>query len=152
MLIAKHRGRLALAAFVSLSAPAFAQAGPKALPGPTDEQLTTLKGIYEDLHANPELSMQEKRTAGIAAQWLKDQGFEVTERVGGTGVVGILRNGDGPAVLLRADMDGLPMKENTGLPYASTKRGTESARRTVSPTPRRIMPGSREMDARPMTS
>ncbi|KQU16171.1 amidohydrolase [Methylobacterium sp. Leaf94] len=97
------------------------------MPGPTEEQLTKLKGIYEDLHANPELSMQEKRTAGIAAKWLKDQGFDVTEGVGGTGVVGLLRNGDGPTVLLRADMDGLPMKENTGLPYASTKRGTDPA-------------------------
>lgn len=121
---------LALAAFASLSTlsiPAFAQADAKALPGPTDEQLMMLKGIYEDLHANPELSMQENRTAGIAAKWLKDQGFEVTERVGGTGVVGILRNGDGPTVLLRADMDALPMKENTGLPYASTKKGVDPA-------------------------
>ena len=130
MVIDKLYGRLALASFLSLSIlpiPAFAQADPKALPGPTDAQLMKLKGIYEDLHANPELSMQEKRTAGIAAKWLKDQGFEVTEGVGGTGVVGILRNGDGPTVLLRADMDGLPMKENTGLSYASTKKGTDPA-------------------------
>ena len=130
MVIGKRCSRLALAAFISLSTipnPAFAQGGPRALPGPTEAQLAKLKGIYEDLHANPELSMQEKRTAGIAAKWLKDQGFEVTEGVGGTGVVGLLRNGDGPTVLLRADMDGLPMKENTGLPYASTKKGTDPA-------------------------
>ena len=130
MAIGKHRLGLALAAFVSLAAllsPGFAQAEAKGLPGPTAEQLATLQAIYEDLHANPELSMQEKRTAGIAAKWLKDQGFEVSENVGGTGVVGLLRNGDGPTVLLRADMDGLPMKENTGLPYASTKRGTDPA-------------------------
>ncbi|MHC2002947.1 amidohydrolase [Methylobacterium sp. CM6241] len=130
MVIGKRCSRLALAAFIPLSTipnPAFAQGGPKALPGPTEAQLAKLKVIYEDLHANPELSMQETRTAGIAAKWLKDQGFEVTEGVGGTGVVGLLRNGDGPTVLLRADMDGLPMKENTGLPYASTKKGTDPA-------------------------
>ena len=120
----------ALAVLVSLSAlvgPAWAEPGPKALPGPTEEQLATLTQIYEDLHANPELSMQERRTAGIAAKWLKDQGFEVTEGVGGTGVVGLLRNGEGPTVLLRADMDALPMKEETGLPYASMRKGTDPA-------------------------
>ena len=69
--------------------------------------------------------MQERRTAGIAANRLREQGYEVTEGVGGTGVVGLLRNGEGPTVLLRADMDALPMKENTGLPYASTKTGTD---------------------------
>lgn len=130
MVLRNHRCGPALAALVSfstLSGVAFAQANSEGLPGPTDEQLTKLKVIYEDLHANPELSMQEKRTAGIAAKWLKDQGFEVTEGVGGTGVVGLLRNGDGPTVLLRADMDGLPMKENTGLPYASTRKGTDPA-------------------------
>ena len=128
MVTSKYHGGLALTALVllsTLSGAAFAQANTKLLPGPTDEQLATLKNVYEDLHANPELSMQEKRTAGIAAKWLKDQGFEVTQGVGGTGVVGLLRNGDGPTVLLRADMDGLPMKENTGLPYASTRKGTD---------------------------
>ncbi len=99
--------------------------GQYSLPSPTDDQLAKLEAIYKDIHANPELSMQEKRTAGIAAQWLRDQGFEVTEGVGGTGVVGLLRNGEGPTVLLRADMDALPMKENTGLPYASVKMGTD---------------------------
>ncbi|HLU76511.1 MAG TPA: amidohydrolase [Burkholderiales bacterium] len=77
------------------------------------------------MHANPELSMQEKRTAGIAADWLRQQGYEVTEGVGGTGVVGVLRNGEGATVLLRADMDALPMQENTGLPYASKKTGID---------------------------
>ena len=69
--------------------------------------------------------MQEHRTAGIAAAWLRQQGYEVTEGVGGTGVVGLLRNGDGATVLLRADMDALPIKESTGLPYASGKTGTD---------------------------
>jgi len=69
--------------------------------------------------------MQERRTAGIAADWLRERGYEVAEGVGGTGVVGLLRNGEGATVLLRADMDALPMKENTGLPYASAKTGAD---------------------------
>src|SRR5690606_35043452 len=79
--------------------------------------------------ANPELAMQEHRTAGIAAKWLRQHGYEVTEQVGGTGVVGLLRNGEGATVLLRADMDALPMQENTGLPYASTKVVTDPSGR-----------------------
>jgi hippurate hydrolase len=96
-----------------------------ALPSPSDDFLAKLEGIYKDIHANPELSMQERRTAGIAANWLREQGYEVTEGVGKTGVVGVLRNGNGATVLLRADMDALPMKENTGLPYASTRTGID---------------------------
>ena len=69
--------------------------------------------------------MQERRTAGIAAAWLREQKYEVTEGVGGTGVVGLLRNGEGPTVLLRADMDALPIKESTGLPYASNQTGVD---------------------------
>lgn len=81
---------------------------------------------YRDLHAHPELSMRERRTAGIVAQQLRGQGYQVTEQVGGTGVVGVLRNGDGPVVLLRADMDALPVKEDTGLDYASTATGVDA--------------------------
>ncbi|MFI5942550.1 amidohydrolase [Streptomyces uncialis] len=81
--------------------------------------LPDLRAVYEDLHAHPELSFQERRTAGIVAGRLRDQGWDVTEGVGVTGVVGVLRSGEGPTVLLRADMDGLPVKEETGLPYAS---------------------------------
>jgi hippurate hydrolase len=95
-----------------------------ALPDPSDELLAKLEGIYKDIHAHPELAFHEQRTAGIAADWLREQGYEVTEGVGGTGVVGVLRNGEGATVLLRADMDALPMKEDTGLPYASTKTVT----------------------------
>jgi amidohydrolase len=84
---------------------------------PGSEQLETL---YRDLHAHPELSMAEHRTAAVAANWLTRAGFEVTTGVGATGVVGVLRNGDGPTVMLRADMDALPVKEATGLDYAST--------------------------------
>jgi amidohydrolase len=76
--------------------------------------------FYRDLHAHPELSHQETRTAAKVAGRLRASGCEVHEHVGGTGVVALLRNGDGPTVLLRADMDALPVREATGLPYAST--------------------------------
>jgi len=78
-----------------------------------------LEALYKDVHAHPELSMQETRTAGLAADRLRAAGFEVTTGVGKTGVVGLLRNGAGPTVMLRADMDALPIEEATGLPYAS---------------------------------
>ncbi|MFF2388711.1 amidohydrolase [Agromyces sp. NPDC058104] len=84
-----------------------------------------LAAVYRDLHANPELSFQEHRTAGIVAEALGPLGYEVTTGIGGTGVAGVLANGDGPTVLLRADMDGLPVLEATGLPYASTVRSTD---------------------------
>ncbi len=97
----------------------------RALPDPSPTLLAELENLYRDLHANPELSMQEQRTAGLAAAWLRRNGYDVTEDVGGTGVVGLLRNGDGPTVLLRADMDALPIKESTGLGYASSRTGTD---------------------------
>ncbi|WP_203328891.1 hypothetical protein [Candidatus Laterigemmans baculatus] len=78
------------------------------LPAPSDALLAELERIYKDIHANPELAMQEHRTAGIAAKWLNEHGYEVTEKVGGTGVGGVLRNGEGATVLLRADMDAIP--------------------------------------------
>jgi hippurate hydrolase len=84
--------------------------------------LDDLATIYRDLHEHPELAFAEHRTAGIVAERLTALGYEVTTGVGGTGVVGILRNGAGPTALLRADMDGLPVAEETGLPYASTAR------------------------------
>src|SRR6201987_875323 len=77
-----------------------------------------LESVYKDIHSHPELSMQEKRTAGIAADRLRSAGYEVTTGVGKTGVVGVLRNGEGPAIMLRADMDALPVREATGMPYA----------------------------------
>ncbi len=85
-----------------------------------------LEDLYRDIHQHPELSMQEQRTAAKAAEQLKGAGYEVTEGVGNTGVVGVLRNGDGPTVMLRADMDALPVKEATGLPYASTATATDA--------------------------
>jgi hippurate hydrolase len=80
--------------------------------------------LYRDIHQHPELSHQEHRTARLVADRLRQDGFDVHEGIGGTGVVGILRNGDGPSVLLRADMDALPVEEATGLPYASAVRVT----------------------------
>jgi len=82
--------------------------------------MDALTALYQDLHRNPELSFAEERTARIAADHLRATGYEVFEQVGRTGVVGILRNGEGPVVLLRADMDALPVREDTGLPYSST--------------------------------
>lgn len=81
--------------------------------------LPALEAAYKDIHAHPELSMQETRTARIAEAHLKSLGLEVTAEVGKTGVVGLLRNGNGPTVMLRADMDALPILESTGLDYAS---------------------------------
>lgn len=79
--------------------------------------------IYRDLHANPELSFEEKRTAGVLAGEARKLGFEVTTGVGKTGVVAVMKNGPGPVLLLRTDMDGLPVAEATGLPYASKVKG-----------------------------
>lgn len=87
------------------------------------EVVDRLRGVYRDLHAHPELSFQEHRTAGLVAGWLKDLGLEVLEGIGTTGVAGVLRNGDGPTVLVRADMDALPVREATGLAYASQTDG-----------------------------
>jgi amidohydrolase len=85
-----------------------------------------LLSLYQDLHAHPELGFQEHRTAGIVADRLAEiGGIDVTTGVGGTGVVGVLANGEGPVVWLRADMDGLPVQERTGLPYASEHHGTD---------------------------
>lgn len=83
--------------------------------------------LYRDLHQHPELSHQERRTAGLTAARLRESGLTVHEGVGGTGVVGVLSNGDGPRVLLRADMDALPVTEATGLPYASREPGVMHA-------------------------
>jgi hippurate hydrolase len=82
--------------------------------------------LYRDVHRHPELSHHEQRTAGLVADRLRGAGYEVHDGVGGTGVVGVLRNGEGPVVLLRADMDALPVQEATGLPYSSEMSGTDA--------------------------
>jgi hippurate hydrolase len=102
----------------------FAQPTPQSL---ADAELPSLLGIYKDLHSHPELSGQEERTAGLVAKELRAAGCEVTEHVGkyensklkAYGVVGVMKNGNGPTVLVRTDMDALPVAEETGLPYAS---------------------------------
>lgn len=106
--------------------------------GPADGVLAGLEGIrseledfYKDLHAHPELGHQEHRTAARVAECLTGWGYRVHEGTGGTGVVGVLGNGDGPTVLLRADMDALPVREDTGLPYESTAAATDAAGRQV---------------------
>src|SRR4051794_35092150 len=90
-----------------------------------------LAAVYKDLHAHPELGFHETRTAALVAAQLSASAFEVTTGVGGTGVVGLLRNGEGPVVLLRADMDALPVEEKTGLPYASKITAADSTGKTV---------------------
>jgi hippurate hydrolase len=87
------------------------------------ELLPDLTDLYQDLHRHPELSFAENRTAAELGHHLRDLGYEVTTGVGRTGVVGVLRNGEGPTVMLRADMDALPVTERTGLPYASSRPG-----------------------------
>ena len=100
----------------------------------------TLEELYKDLHAHPELAFAEHRTASIAAEWLASAGYTVTAGIGGTGVAGVLRNGDGPTVLVRADMDALPLREETGLDYASDvvaadARGDAEASASRAPRP-----------------
>jgi len=96
-----------------------------------DNILPDLEALYKDVHSHPELSMQETRTAGLAADRLRAAGYEVKTGIGKTGVVGVLRNGDGPTVMLRADMDALPVEEATGLPYASKATATDREGKTV---------------------
>src|SRR5438045_2244570 len=111
-------GRCVIAGLLASSG-AVSAGGPPELAG-LDALYPSLDALYQDLHRNPELSKHEEKTAAKMAARLRQLGFEVTEHVGGTGVVGVLRNGRGPTVLVRTDMDALPLKETTGLPYAST--------------------------------
>jgi amidohydrolase len=99
--------------------------------GKLQSMLPQLETLYKDVHSHPELSMQEKRTAALAADHLRTAGFDVTTGVGVTGVVGVLRNGAGPTVMLRADMDALPVEEATGLPYASKVTATDREGKVV---------------------
>lgn len=114
---------LVVAALMALPLPACAEAVGDAV----SRDMPGLMAIYRDLHANPELSFQEVRSAKVMAEAARKAGFTVTEKVGRTGVVAVMKNGEGPTVLIRADMDGLPVTEQTGLPFASTKKGTSTA-------------------------
>ena len=111
------------AALAVLSTPAYANN----LRSAVSDDMPELMELYRDLHANPELSFQEVETAAKLAKRVRDLGFDVTEQVGKTGVVAVMRNGDGPTVMLRADMDGLPLVEKTGLPYASKRKATPAS-------------------------
>lgn len=122
---------LAGVAALALSMPAAAQDTDPAIKAEIAKDMPSLMAIYADLHANPELSFMEVRSAGIMAAEARKLGFKVTEKVGGTGIVAVMENGPGPVVMLRADMDALPVIEQTGLPGASkvrvtTKEGVET--------------------------
>ena len=114
---------------LTAAAAARADAPARGLAG-LDEIYPKLDALYLDLHKNPELSMKEEKTAARLAIELKALGYEVTTGVGGTGVVGVLRNGAGPTVLLRTELDGLPIEEKTGLPYASTAKVVDVSGKT----------------------
>jgi amidohydrolase len=101
-------------------------ANAKIVLGSLDRELVWQRDLYRDLHRNPELSMEEHRTAGIIEKELSGFGYDV-QRIGGTGVVGVLANGPGRSVLARADIDALPVTEDTGLDYASTVEGVMHA-------------------------
>lgn len=114
-------GRLrALLSLAALAATPMCAAADPAFRPTLDAVYPSLDALYQDLHRNPELSLREEKTAAKMAAQLRKLGLQVTERVGGYGVVGVLRNGEGPTVMVRTDMDALPIREQTGLPYAST--------------------------------
>jgi len=114
----KFLAAMLLASFMTAPAPA------QELRQAIGRDLPELMALYRDLHANPELSMQETRSAARMAEEARRAGFTVTTGVGGTGVVAVMANGPGPVLLLRADMDALPVEEQTGLAFASHVRGT----------------------------
>jgi hippurate hydrolase len=91
-------------------------------PAAASAETKSLDALYEDLHAHPELAFQEERTAGLLADRVAALGYEVTRQVGRTGFVGLLRNGPGPVVMLRTELDALPLEEKTGVPFASVVR------------------------------
>ncbi|MBI5393873.1 MAG: amidohydrolase [Verrucomicrobia bacterium] len=111
-----------LLAFVSAQVQAESPALLPLVHSRVEAEFASLEELYKDLHAHPELSFQEKRSSGKVAEGLRAAGCDVTANVGGYGVVGVFRNGAGPTVLVRSDMDALPVKEQTGLPFASTVR------------------------------
>jgi len=86
-----------------------------------DEDYPYIHKLYTHLHSHPELSFHEQKTAERLAKELRETGFEVTEGIGGYGLVALMRNGEGPTVMIRTDMDALPVKEKTALPYAGTQ-------------------------------
>lgn len=127
-----HR-TLAAAVISSIGATAWAQTPPTLhaqIAPVVNGMYPSLETLYKDLHTNPEIAFQEVRTAGKMADEMRKLGFEVTEKVGGTGVVAIYKNGAGPTVLVRTELDALPMEEKTGLPYASKAKTQSNGRET----------------------
>src|SRR5262245_39265940 len=123
MLLRPQTFALILALLGSQAAPAPAQD----LAREIDAAWPQAEALYLDLHRHPELSGHEQQTAEKLASGLRTLGFDVTTAVGRTGVVGVLRNGAGPVVLLRTELDALPVTEQTGLPYASTVRAKDDS-------------------------
>jgi amidohydrolase len=125
--------RITIAAFVLALTSAVVSTGAQSAPWTTptsaeiDRIYPDIEALYIDLHRNPELAFQETQTAAKLAARLKAQGFEVTTGVGRTGIVGVLRNGPGPSVMMRTELDALPVAEKTGLPFASTVVTTSAA-------------------------
>src|SRR5436853_7483947 len=117
--------RILLPLSLAVALTSLAQQTPQQI---ADAELPSLLTIYKNIHTHPELSTQEQRTSALLAKELKAVGCDVTENVGKYekpeqkcyGVVGVMKNGDGPVVLVRTDLDALPVQEETGLPYAST--------------------------------
>ena len=124
------------------ASPALPAADNAALADAINADMPSLMALYRDLHANPELSMPEVRSPAKLAPETRKLGFTVTEHVGKTGVVAVMKNGAGPVLLLRADMDALPVVEQTGLPFASKVRGNRPHRasRPASCTPAATTP------------
>src|ERR1700742_3226176 len=95
-----------------------------------EQEYPKLDALYKDIHAHPEMAFQEVKTAAKLGAEMRALGFDVTEKVGKTGLVAIYRNGDGPTIMVRTEMDALPMEEKTGLPYASHDKATWFGRET----------------------
>src|SRR5882757_2691542 len=115
--------KLLLVLSLAVSTHAQTVATPKEL----DAVYPAAHDLYVDIHQNPELSAHETQTASKVAAHLRSLGYEVTEGVGGTGVVAILKNGAGPKIMLRTELDALPVEEKTGLPYASKVHAKDAA-------------------------
>ncbi len=121
-MISMKRSLCLAAAWLAISFPVHAAdlgASKAAIERSLDAQYGRIDALYKDIHAHPELGFQETRTAAKLAAELRALGFEITEGVGKTGIVGLFRNGPGPTVMVRTELDALPLAENTGLPYAS---------------------------------
>ena len=111
-----------LLAATCLSAPSISFADDALRKDIATDYKNNLESLFTHFHKNPELSFRETKTAARIAKELKALGYDVTEGIGRTGVVAVMENGEGPTVLIRADMDGLPVKEDSGLSYASTAK------------------------------